>query len=126
MIFIFDNGQLQRSISIMKDPVVTVVTLGVVPEGLAAASAAIEALTARLAAAQARAVPLISVVAPAAADPVSVQSAVEVSVRGGDHAAVAAQGVDDLGQSGFGVTESATSYSTGDALAAASYLSAGR
>ncbi|KAA1250272.1 PE family protein [Mycobacterium simiae] len=101
-------------------------TLGVVPEGLAAASAAIEALTARLAAAQARAVPLISVVAPAAADPVSVQSAVEVSVRGGDHAAVAAQGVDDLGQSGFGVTESATSYSTGDALAAASYLSAGR
>lgn len=100
-------------------------TLGVVPEGLAAASAAIKALTARLAAAQAAAVPLITAVAPPAADPVSVQNAVEVSVRGGDHAAVAAQGVDDLGRSGVGVAESATNYATSDALAATSYLGAG-
>ncbi|MGB6203635.1 PE domain-containing protein, partial [Mycolicibacter algericus] len=35
-------------------------TLNVVPEGLAAASAAVEALTARLAAAQAAAAPLIT------------------------------------------------------------------
>lgn len=103
----------------------TVVTLSVVTEGLIAASAAIEALTTRLAAAHAAAVPLITVVAPPAADPVSVQSAVEAGVRGSAHAAVAAQGVEDLGRSGVAVAESATTYATGDALAAASYLSAG-
>ncbi|SOJ56693.1 PE family immunomodulator PE5 [Mycobacterium simulans] len=97
-------------------------TLGVIPEGLAAASAAIEALTARLAAAHAGAVPLITAVISPAADPVSVQSAAGVSLRGGDFAAVAAQGLDELGRSGVGVAEAATNYATGDALAAATYL----
>ena len=68
-------------------------TLRVVPEGLAAASAAVEALTARLAAAHGAAAPLITAVAPPAADPVSLQSAVQFSVHGVEHEAVAAQGV---------------------------------
>jgi hypothetical protein len=50
-------------------------TLRVVPEGLAAACAGVEALTARLAAAHAVAAPLITAVAPAAVDPVSLQGA---------------------------------------------------
>jgi hypothetical protein len=102
------------------------VSLRVVPEGLAAASAAVEALTARLAAAHAGAVPLITVVAPPAVDPVSLQSAAEFSAHGGEHAAVAAQGVEELGRSGVGVGESGVSYAVGDAAAAAAYFIAGR
>ena len=100
-------------------------TLRVVPEGLAAASADVETLTARLAAAHAGAVPLITAVAPPAADPVSLQSAAVFSVHGGEHAAVAAQGVEELGRSGVGVAESGSSYATGDTAAASSYLVAG-
>lgn len=58
------------------------VTLRVVPEGLAAASAAVEALTARLAAAHAGAAPAITAVVAPAADPVSLQSAVGFSALG--------------------------------------------
>lgn len=100
-------------------------TLRVVPEGLAAASAAVEALTARLAAAHAGAAPLITAVVPPAADPVSLESAVGFSARGSEHAAVAAQGVEELGRSGAGVGESGASYAAGDAAAASSYLIAG-
>jgi hypothetical protein len=96
-------------------------TLRVVPEGLAAASASIEALTARLAAAHAGAAPLITAVVPPAADPVSLQSAAGFSLRGGHHAAMSAQGVEELGRSGIGVGESGTSYAAGDAAAAAAY-----
>lgn len=96
--------------------------LRVVPEGLAAASASIEALTARLAAAHAGAAPLITVVVPPAADPVSLESAAAFSMRGGEHAAAAAQGVTELGRSGIGVGESGVSYAAGDAAAASSYL----
>jgi PE family len=99
-------------------------TLRVVPEGLAAASASIEALTARLAAAHAGAAPLITAVVPPAADPVSLQSAAGFSVRGCQHAAAAAQGVEELGRSGVGVGESGASYAAGDAAAAATYLGA--
>ncbi len=98
--------------------------LRVVPEGLAAASAGIEALTARLAAADAGAAPAITAVVPPAADPVSVQSAAGFSVRGCAHAAVAAQGVEELGRSGIGVGESGASYAAGDAAAAAAYRGA--
>lgn len=99
--------------------------LRVVPEGLAASSASIEALTARLAGVHAGAVPLITTVVPPAADPVSLQSAAGFSVRGGEHAAVAAQGAEELGRSGVGVGESGASYASGDAAAAASYFIAG-
>jgi len=96
-------------------------TLRVVPEGLAAASATVEALAARLAAARAGAVPVITAVVPPAADPVSLQSVAAFNIHGIEHAAVAAQGMEELGRSGVGVGESGTSYATGDAAAAASY-----
>lgn len=100
-------------------------TLRVVPEGLAAASAAVEALTARLAAAHAAAAPMITAVVPPAADPVSVQTALGFSAQGGEHAEVAAQGVVELGRAGMGVGESGVSYAAGDAAGAARYLPAG-
>ncbi|MGH3556800.1 MAG: PE family protein [Mycobacterium sp.] len=100
-------------------------TLRVVPEGLAAASTAVEGLTARLAAAHAAAVPLVTAVVPPAADPVSLQSAAELSMRGGEHATVSAQGAEELGRSGIGVGESGASYAAGDAAAASSFLVAG-
>jgi hypothetical protein len=96
-------------------------TLRVVPEGLAAACAGVEALTARLAAAHAVAAPLITAVAPPAVDPVSLQSAAEFSVRGDRHAALAAQGAEELGRAGIGVGESGASYASGDAAGSASY-----
>ncbi|WP_102141320.1 PE family protein [Mycobacterium hubeiense] len=96
--------------------------LRVVPEGLAAASATVEALTARLAAAHAAAAPLITAVIPPAADAVSLQTATGFSAHGTQHEAAAAQGVEELGRSGVGVAQSGTSYAEGDALAAASYL----
>jgi hypothetical protein len=99
-------------------------TLRVVPEGLAATSAAVEALTARLAATHAAAVPLISTVVPPAADPVSLQTAAGFSAQGVEHAGTAAHGIEELGRSGAGVGESATSYATGDAQAAQTYLTA--
>jgi hypothetical protein len=97
-------------------------TLRVVPEGLAGASAAVEALTARLAAAQAAAAPLITAVVPPAADPVSLQTATAFSAAGGEHAVVASQGAEELGRSGVGVADSGISYAAGDAAAASSYL----
>lgn len=99
-------------------------TLRVVPEGLTAASSAVEALTARLAAAHAAAAPMISTVIPPAADAVSLQTAAGFSANGAQQSAVAAQGVEELGRSGVGVGESGVSYATGDAQAAASYLTA--
>jgi hypothetical protein len=100
------------------------VTLRVVPEGLAGAGAAIEALTARLTAANAGAAPLITAVVPPAADPVSLQSAAGFSMHGGEHAAMASQGAEELGRSGVGVGESGVSYVAGDAAAAAAYSGA--
>ena len=99
-------------------------TLRVVPEGLVATSAAVQALMARLAAAQASAAPVITAVLPPAADPVSLQTAAGFSAQGAEHAVVAAQGVTELGRSGVGVGESAASYATGDAQAATAYLTA--
>jgi hypothetical protein len=100
-------------------------TLRVVPEGLVAASAAVEALTARLAAAHAAAAPAVTAVLPPAADPVSLQTALAMSAHGVQHNTMAALGVEELGRSGVGVGESGTSYATGDAMATASYLVAG-
>ncbi|MCV7386256.1 PE family protein [Mycolicibacter longobardus] len=97
-------------------------TLNVVPEGLAAASAAVEALTARLAAAQASAAPLITAVVPPAADPVSLQTAAGFSAQGAEHSAVAAQGAVELGRAGVGVGESGVNYAAGDAAGASRYF----
>ncbi|UUO01711.1 PE family protein [Mycolicibacterium novocastrense] len=100
-------------------------TLRVVPEGLAAAASAVEALTARLAAAHAAAAPAVTAVTPPAVDAVSIQTAVGLSAHGAQHNTMAALGVEELGRSGVGVGQSGTSYATGDAAAAASYLVAG-
>lgn len=100
-------------------------TLTVVPEGLASASAAVEAITARLAAAHAGAAPLITAVVPSAADPVSLQTAAGFSAQGSAHATMAAQGVEELGRAGFGVGEAGVNYAAGDAAAASTYLVAG-
>ncbi|BBZ25380.1 PE family protein [Mycolicibacter hiberniae] len=97
-------------------------TLNVVPEGLAAAGAAVEALTARLAAAQAGAAPLITAVVPPAADPVSLQTAAGFSAQGSEHAAVAAQGAAELGRAGIGVGDSGVNYAAGDAAGASTYF----
>jgi hypothetical protein len=96
-------------------------TLRVVPEGLASASAAVDAITARLAAAQAGAAPAITAVVPSAADPVSLQTAAGFSAQGSEHAAVAAEGIEELGRAGIGVGESGVSYVAGDVAAAATY-----
>lgn len=96
-------------------------TLRVVPEALAGASAAIDALTARLAATNAGAAPLITVVAPPAADPVSLQNAAGFSVRGAEHSAAVAHGAQELGRAGVGVGDSGVRYAACDAAAAASY-----
>lgn len=100
-------------------------TLRVVPEGLVAASSAVEALTARLAAVHAAAAPLVTAVIPPAADAVSLQTALSMSAHGAQHNTMAALGVEELERSGVGVGESGASYATGDAMAASSYLIAG-
>ncbi|OMC05278.1 cell motility protein [Mycolicibacter heraklionensis] len=95
--------------------------LHVVPEGLAAACARVEALTARLAQAHATAAPVITAVVPPAADPVSLQSAATLSLFGNRHEVVAAQGTAELGRSGIGVGEAGVNYAAGDAAAASVY-----
>jgi hypothetical protein len=99
-------------------------TLRVVPEGLAAASAAVEALTARLAAAHAAAAPAVTAVIPPAADAVSLQTAAGMSAHGVQHNTMAALGVEELGRSGVGVGQSGISYASGDVMAAVSYSAA--
>ncbi|CQD11078.1 PE family protein [Mycolicibacterium conceptionense] len=54
----------------------------------------------------------------------SLQTATGFSAHGAQHSALAAQGVEELGRSGVGVGESGASYVTGDAMAAASYMTA--
>jgi hypothetical protein len=100
-------------------------TLRVIPEGLAATSAAVEAIAARLAAAHAAAAPVISMVLPPAVDPVSMQAALDFSTQGSQHAAVVADGVEVLGRAGIGVAAAGTSYAVGDAAAASAYLGSG-
>ena len=96
-------------------------TLQVVPEGLAAAAAQLEALTAQLAAVHGAAFPLITAVSAPAADPVSLESATAFSAHGSQHAAVATQAAEVLGRSGIGVGDAGIRYAVVDAAAAASY-----
>ncbi|AKK25736.1 PE family protein [Mycobacterium sp. EPa45] len=97
-------------------------TLRVVPEGLAAASAQVAVLTARLAAANAAAAPMITAVLPPGSDPVSLQTAAGFSAQGLDHTTTTTLGVTELGRSGAAVAESGSGYAATDAAAAASYV----
>ncbi|BBX66297.1 hypothetical protein MSAS_54710 [Mycobacterium saskatchewanense] len=99
--------------------------LRVVPEGLAATSAAVEAITAQLAAAHAAAAPVVSAVIPPAADPVSLAAAALFSARGTQHTAAAAQGVEVLGRAGIGVGLAGVGYAAGDAAGASAYSGVG-
>ncbi|OBK97147.1 cell motility protein [Mycobacterium asiaticum] len=98
--------------------------LRVVPEGLATTSAAVEAIAARLAAAHEAAAPIVSVVLPPAADPVSVQAALQFSEEANQHEAAAAVGVEVLARAGIGVGAAGISYAVGDAAAATTYMGA--
>lgn len=100
-------------------------TLQVVPEGLLATAAGVEALAARLSAAHTAAAAVTTVVVPPAADPVSLQNAAGLSAHAGQHRGVAIQGVIGLGHSAAGVGQSGASYATGDSQAATTYLVAG-
>lgn len=97
-------------------------TLRVVPEGLTATSAAVDAITAQLAAAHAAAAATVSAVVPPAADPVSLEAAAVFSARGGQHTTAAAKGVEVLGRAGLGVSLAGAGYAAGDAADAATYL----
>lgn len=92
--------------------------LRVVPEGLVATSAAVEAITATLAAAHATAAPLITAVLAPGIDPVSLQAAAELSLQGGQHEAVAARGAEVLGRAGVGVAQAGVNYQIADTAAA--------
>ncbi|MGH3724453.1 MAG: PE family protein [Mycobacterium sp.] len=96
--------------------------LNVVPEGLMAAGAAVEALTARLAATHAAAAPVITAVLPPAADPVSIQNAAVFSAHAVERNGAAAGAMSELGRAGVGVTEGAVGYTVGDMHAAATYM----
>lgn len=100
-------------------------TLRVIPEGLAAIGAAVEAITARLAAAHLAAGPVISTVLPPGADPVSVQAALQFSAFGDQHETVVARGLEVLGRAGVGVARAGANYAAGDAAAASTYLVTG-
>ncbi len=89
-------------------------TFCVVPEGLAAHSAAVEALTTSA-----------GLNVSPTADPVSLSTAARFSSAGGEHAIVAGQGVQELGRSGVGVGESRTTVMPPVIGAAASYLIGG-
>ncbi|WP_059015388.1 PE family protein [Mycobacterium sp. M26] len=99
-------------------------TLRVVPEGLVAASVAIEALAARVAAVHAGAAPVVTAVVPPGADPVSLQTAAGFSAQGAEHAAVSAQGITELVRAAIAVAESGTGYAATDAAATSSYVMA--
>lgn len=98
--------------------------LRVVPEGLATTSAAVEAIAARLAAAHETAAPIVSAVLPPAADPVSVQAALQFSQEANQHEAAAAVGVEVLARAGIGVGAAGISYAAGDAAAVTTYMGA--
>ncbi len=100
-------------------------TLRVVPEGLAATSAAVDAITARLAAVHLAAAPVISVVVPPAADPISMQAALDFSTQGSQYEAVVARGVEVLGRAGMGVAEAGAGYAAADVAAASTYPAGG-
>lgn len=95
--------------------------LWVVPEGLAQTSAAVQGIVDQLIAAHAAAAPLITLVPPAGADPVSIATAAGFNAIGAEHVAVGAQGTEELGRAAIGVGESGISYAVGDAAAAANY-----
>ncbi|MGL6236515.1 MAG: PE family protein [Segniliparus sp.] len=95
--------------------------LRTLPEGMAATSTLVEAITARLAAAHVVAAPVVTAVVPPAIDSVSITAAAELSASGAGRQASGATGVAELGGSSLAVADSGLSYQEGDLAAAAAY-----
>lgn len=70
--------------------------------------------------------PVNTAVASTMADPASRLSTAALSIRGGEHAAAATQGVEQLECCAVGVGESATSYATGDGASSWYLITRGR
>jgi len=99
--------------------------LDVTPEALLAASAQVEALTARLVAANAVHAAATATILPPGSDAPSVKVAALLIGHGGAHEASAAMGNEELLRSGLGVAESGISYLCGDTEGAAALGAAG-
>lgn len=96
--------------------------LEVIPESLAAAGAQADALGARLMSGDAAHLSICGAITPAGADPVSLKTKLGLTAEAVAHDVPAVQGSEEVLRSGFGLAESAESYTTGDMLAAAAVL----
>lgn len=98
----------------------------VVPEGLAAASAQVAALTARLVGTNAAHAVATGAILPPGADAVSVKTAASLVAEGVAHQAMAGLGNTQLASSSEGVGESGLGYALVDGIQAGAYgVSAG-
>lgn len=95
--------------------------LEVIPEALLGASAQVDALTARMIAANAVHLAATASILPPGSDPVSIKAAAALIGHGTAHAATATMGNEELLRSGVGVAETAVSYLTGDSQGAAAF-----
>jgi hypothetical protein len=91
------------------------------PAAIAAASAQVGALTARLGAAAAAAAPA-QVIVPPAADPISLKTAVGFTGHAVAHHVMGGHNCVEFARSAEGLAESGASYARGDALSAAALL----
>lgn len=99
--------------------------LDVTPEAMAAASAQVAALTARLIGAGAAQTVANGIIGPAGSDISSVRTAAYLKAKGLEHDAMATMGNAELAQSSYGVAESGVSYAIGEAEAVSIYTAAG-
>lgn len=97
----------------------------VTPEALAAASAQVTALTARLIGTGAAQTVANGIIGPAGSDISSIRTAAFLKAKGAEHDAMAAMGNSQLALSSYGVAESGSSYTIGEAEAVSIYTAAG-
>ena len=99
--------------------------LDVTPEALAAASAQVTALTARLIGSGAAQTVANGIIGPPGSDISSVRTAAFLKAKGAEHDAMATMGNAQLALSSYGVAESGTSYAIGEGEAVSIYTAAG-
>ncbi|OSC41056.1 PE family protein [Mycobacterium decipiens] len=97
-------------------------TLRLEPEGLAAAGAALAAVTTWLATGHVASLPVLTGAVSTAANPVLRGIATVLGAWDDERAAIATNAIEELGRSGVGVAESGVSYAVGDAVAASTYV----
>jgi len=97
----------------------------VTPEALAAASAQVTALTARLIGSGAAQTVANGIIGPPGSDISSVRTAAFLKAKGAEHDAMATMGNAQLALSSYGVAESGTSYAIGEGEAVSIYTAAG-